>query len=88
MSKKLFIGNLSWGLDQAGLKDTFAEYGEVEEAIIVMDRETGRSRGFGFVTFVNAEDADAAISGLDGSDLDGRDLVVSEAKLSTNRDRR
>jgi len=86
MSKKLFIGNLSWGVDNEELKRFFEEIGEVEEAVIVNDRDTGRSRGFGFVTYVNEEDAQKAVADLDGQELDGRDLVVNEAKPS-NRDR-
>ncbi len=89
MSKKLFIGNLSWGVDNEELKRFFEEIGEVEEAVIVNDRDTGRSRGFGFVTYVNEEDAQKAVADLDGQELDGRDLVVNEAKPSNkDRDRR
>ena len=80
MSKKLFVGGLSWGTDDAGFHDAFAPYGEVLEAKVITDRETGRSRGFGFVTFSSAEDAEQAAQALDGSDLDGRTIRVNEAQ--------
>ena len=79
MSKKLFVGGLSWGTDDHGLSDAFAQYGEVTEAKVITDRDTGRSRGFGFVTFANGEEADAAIEAMNGSQLDGRTLNVNEA---------
>ena len=84
MSKKLFVGNLSWNLGQEELQEIFAEFGEVEEAVIINDRETGRSRGFAFVTFANDEDAAKAIAELDGKEVDGRDIVVNEAKPPRN----
>lgn len=80
MSKKLFVGGLSWGTTEDGLHTAFAQYGDVQEAKIITDRETGRSRGFGFVTFVNAQDAQDAIDGMNGTELDGRFLNVNEAK--------
>lgn len=80
MSKKLFVGNLDWGTTQEELKDLFSQYGEVEEVIIISDRETGRAKGFGFVTFVNAEDADAAIDALHEQEFRGRNMVVNEAR--------
>ena len=87
MSKKLFVGNLSWGTDDQSLRNTFESFGEVEEAIVISDRDTGRSRGFGFVTFADGEAADTAISALDGSDLDGRPIKVNEAKERVRRER-
>ncbi|CAN6197708.1 unnamed protein product [Urochloa humidicola] len=78
-SSKLFIGGISYGTDEHSLRDAFAGYGEVVEARIIMDRETGRSRGFGFVTYTSTEDAAAAITGMDGKDLQGRIVRVSYA---------
>jgi len=65
-SSKLFIGGISYGTDEHSLRDAFASYGQVIEARIIMDRETGRSRGFGFVTYTSTEEAAAAITGMDG----------------------
>jgi len=80
MSKKLFVGGLSWGTDDSSLESTFAAFGAVSEAKVITDRETGRSRGFGFVTFDAADSADAAIAALDGTELDGRSIKVNEAQ--------
>ena len=80
MSKKLFVGGLSWGTDDAGLMAAFSGFGTVSDAKVISDRDTGRSRGFGFVTFDNDEEAEAAISAMNGSDLDGRTLNVNEAR--------
>ena len=79
MSKKLFVGGLSWGTSDDSLRDAFEQFGEVTDAKVITDRETGRSRGFGFVTFNEAGDADNAISRMNGSQLDGRTLNVNEA---------
>jgi heterogeneous nuclear ribonucleoprotein A1/A3 len=65
-SSKLFVGGLSYGTDEQSLRDTFANYGQVIEAKIINDRETGRSRGFGFITYASSEEASAAITALDG----------------------
>lgn len=80
MSKKLFVGGLSWGTSEESLRRAFDSFGEVTEAKVVMDRDTGRSRGFGFVTFANAEDAQTAASELNGTDLDGRTIRVDLAQ--------
>lgn len=80
MSKKLFVGNLAWSLTEEDLTSVFSEYGEVLESILIKDRATGRAKGFGFVTMKNAEDADKAVEELHGADLEGRDMVVNEAK--------
>jgi len=80
MAKKLFVGGLSFNTDDTGLKEAFAAYGEVVEAKVVTDRESGRSRGFGFVTMGDEEAATKAIAGLNGQQLDGRPLNVSEAR--------
>ena len=84
MSKKLFVGGLSFNTSDGGLKDAFSQYGEVVEAKVITDRESGRSRGFGFVTLSDAGAADRAIEGMNGKDLDGRTLNVNEAKQRTN----
>jgi len=79
MSKKLFVGGLSWGTTDDGLREAFEEFGQVEDAKVISDRETGRSRGFGFVTFSNASDGERAIKDMNGKQLDGRTLNVNEA---------
>ena len=80
MSKKLFVGGLSWNTDEGLLRDTFGQYGNVDEATVITDRDTGRSRGFGFVTFADGDSADSAVSQMDGQELDGRTIRVSEAQ--------
>ena len=88
MSNKLFVGGLSWGTDDHALAAAFEAFGTVTEAKVISDRETGRSRGFGFVTFTDAADASAAIAALDGSDLDGRSIRVNLAEDKPRRDNR
>jgi len=80
MPKKLFVGGLSWNTNDEGLRQAFEAFGEVTDAKVITDRETGRSRGFGFVTFTAAEAADAAIAAMDGKELDGRQIRVNEAQ--------
>jgi RNA recognition motif-containing protein len=80
MSKKLFVGGLDWNTTDTSLGNAFAEFGTVTESKVVMDRETGRSRGFGFVTFQDNAAADAAVAGMDGRTLDGRAVRVNEAQ--------
>ena len=87
MAKKLFVGGLAWGTNDEGLRAAFEQHGTVEEAVVITDRETGRSRGFGFVTFVNDADADKAVSAMNGAALDGRNLNVNEAKERQSRGR-
>ena len=79
MATKLFVGGLSWGTDDNGLRAAFEDFGEVVDAKVVTDRETGRSRGFGFVTFASADQAREAIEGMNNAELDGRTLTVNEA---------
>ena len=86
MSKKLFVGSLSWNTDDHGLREAFAPHGEIVEATVITDRDTGRSRGFGFVTFEEEEAADKAIAALNETELDGRTIKVDVAQ-SKNRDR-
>jgi len=80
MAKKLFVGGLSWDTTDDGLRQAFQVHGEITEAKVITDRETGRSRGFGFVTFAEDENAKSAISKLDGSSLDGKTIKVNEAQ--------
>jgi RNA recognition motif-containing protein len=80
MSTKIYVGNLPWRATDAQLSEMFAAHGEVTEARIITDRETGRSRGFGFVTMANNDGAQNAIRALNGHSLEGRALVVNEAR--------
>ena len=80
MSKKLFVGGLSWDTTNDGLRNAFSKFGEIAEATVINDRDTGRSRGFGFVTFVTDESAAAAISEMNETELDGRTIKVNEAE--------
>lgn len=80
MGTKLFVGSLPWAVDDNTLRETFEQYGAVVSAKVIKDRETGRSRGFGFVEMENAADATNAIKALDKSELQGRNIVVNEAK--------
>jgi len=82
-SSRLFIGGISYGMDDQSLRESFTEYGEVIEARIIHDRETGRSRGFGFVSFTSNEEAAAAIAAMDGKDLHGRPVHVNYATERT-----
>ena len=74
----IYVGNISWGLTDQDLENVFAEYGTVTSAKIITDRATGRSRGFGFVEM--SDGADAAIEALNGTEVDGRELVVNESR--------
>lgn len=80
MSTKLFVGSLPWSISDEELQAAFAQHGNVLSAKVVTDKETRRSRGFGFVEFENESEANAAIQALNGSDLKGRNIIVSEAK--------
>ena len=80
MSKKLFVGSLPWAVNDDGLKQAFSAYGKVVSATVVVDRRSGRSKGFGFVEMENDSEAKAAIEALNGSELNGRNIVVNEAK--------
>ncbi|KAI5070831.1 hypothetical protein GOP47_0015174 [Adiantum capillus-veneris] len=82
---KLFVGGISFRTTEDGLREAFGAHGEVVDAKIIMDRETGRSRGFGFVTYYKEEDADAALSKLNGHNLDGRAIRVDRASTRPAR---
>src|SRR6266581_3827107 len=85
MSNKLFVGNLSFNVTENDLQDAFAAHGTVLETNIMMDRATGRPRGFAFVTMSSPEEAQKAISAMNGAALDGRNLTVNEAKPREER---
>ena len=85
MGKKLYVGNLSYEVDSSALESLFAAHGTVESAQIITDRDTGRSKGFGFVEMSSDEEAQAAISAMNGQDHGGRSLTVNEAKPKENR---
>lgn len=85
MGKKLFVGGITWGMDDESLSKAFEEHGTIEEANVVTERDTGRSRGFGFVTFENEEDAIAAQKAMDGKELDGRQIRVDFANSKQKR---
>lgn len=77
---KIYVGNLSYSTDNDGLRQAFEQFGSVNSAEVVIDRNTSRSRGFGFVEMPNDDEAKAAIDGLNGKDLDGRPIKVNEAR--------
>ena len=85
MGKKLYVGNLSYDADQASLEAMFSEFGTVESVSIITDRDTGRSKGFGFVEMSSDSEAQAAIDALDGKESEGRAMKVNEAKPKVNR---
>ena len=80
MAIKLFVGSLPWAIDDQGLEDLFKEFGQVTSAKVIIDRETNRSKGFGFVEFDDDAAAKAAIDKLNGTDIQGRTIVVNEAR--------
>ncbi len=86
MAKKLYIGNLSYSTTDEELKNTFSEAGNVESANVIKDKFSGRSRGFGFVEMSSDEEATKAIEMFNEKEVDGRNLIVSEAKPMTPRD--
>jgi len=85
MNTKLFVGNLSFNTTENDLQDTFAAHGTVLETNLMMDRATGRPRGFAFITMSSPEEAQKAVDALNGATLDGRNLTVNEAKPKTER---
>ncbi|KAJ5939257.1 hypothetical protein N7466_002391 [Penicillium verhagenii] len=84
MSAKVYVGNLSWSTDDNSLQGAFSQFGQIVDAIVMRDRDTGRSRGFGFVTYSSAEEAEAAIAGLNEQELDGRHIKVNLAQARGN----
>ncbi|GHT55955.1 RNA-binding protein [Spirochaetia bacterium] len=87
MAKKLYVGNLSYNTTEDGLRNLFSEFGGVASAKIIMDRDTGNSKGFGFIEMNTDEEASAAIAGTNGREFDGRQLRVNEAMDKPRRDR-
>lgn len=88
MAIKLFVGSLSYGVNDDQLRDFFAQIGEVVSAKVIMDRDSGRSKGFAFVEMASDEDAKKAIAQLDGKELDGRPVAVNEARPREDRGER
>jgi len=80
MGRKIFVGGLSWDTSDQGLHQAFGRFGDIEEAIVIKDRDTGRSRGFGFVTFTEEGSVQSAIDEMNGTDLDGRTIRVDQAQ--------
>jgi RNA recognition motif-containing protein len=85
VGKKLYVGNLSYKVTSAGLEQLFAQYGQVRSAQVIQDRETGRSKGFGFVEMADDQGAQEAIQNLNDKDFDGRPLTVNEARPREDR---
>ena len=80
MAKKLYVGNLSYTTNDASLRDAFAQAGTVTEASVIINRQTNQSRGFGFITMETDEESDSAINMWNGKELDGRKIIVNEAR--------
>jgi RNA recognition motif-containing protein len=87
MAKKLYVGNLAYGTTEDGLRNLFSQFGTVVSAKIIVDRETGNSKGFGFIEMGTDDEASAAIAGTNGREYDGRQLRVNEAMDKPRRDR-
>jgi cold-inducible RNA-binding protein len=85
MGKKLYVGNLTYGVTDGTLEQMFAAHGTVQSAQVIMDRDTGRSKGFGFVEMGSDQEAQAAITALNGQQVEGRNLTVNEAKPREER---
>ena len=88
MGKKIYVGNLSFAVDSAALTDLFAQFGTVSSANVITDRDSGRSKGFGFVEMASEAEAETAIEKLNGSEFSGRTMNVSEAKPQAPREQR
>ena len=85
MALKMYVGNLTYGVTDASLEQMFAEFGQVRSAQVIMDRDTGRSKGFGFVEMSNDNEARAAMTALNGKEVEGRTLTVNEARPKESR---
>jgi RNA recognition motif-containing protein len=85
MSNKIYVGNLPYSVNDDGLRHNFSEFGAVQSAKVMMDRDSGRSKGFGFVEMTSSEEAEAAIKGLNGMSVDGRSIVVNIARPKEDR---
>ena len=83
--KKLYVGNLPWSVNEQSLKDMFSPFGEITEVVIISDRYTGRSKGFGFVTFANEADAEKAIAEMAEKEIEGRKIMVNVARPREER---
>ncbi len=88
MGRKIYVGNLSYSTREEGLREIFAAYGQVDSVKVIIDRDTGKSKGFGFVEMGSDSEAQAAIDGTNGRELDGRQLRVNEAMDKPRRDDR
>ena len=86
MSTKIYVGNLPFSVTQEKLKELFEPFGDIEEAIVISDRFSGRSKGFGFVTLTDKKDADKAIEDMNGKEIDGREIKVNEARPMVSRE--
>ncbi len=82
MSKRIYVGNLPWSVDKAGFEELFSPFGEIEEALVIANKYTGRSRGFGFVTYKNDADADKAMEEMNEKEVEGRRIIVKVARPS------
>ena len=82
---RIYVGNLPWSVDNDSLRDLFSSYGDVADAVVIRDRETGRSRGFGFVDLSDDEAGNSAIEAMHGTEIEGRDLVVNQAQERKER---
>ncbi len=85
MEKKLYVGNLPYTVQEDELSTMFSEFGNVESVVIISDRASGRSKGFGFVEYDDGESANSAVEGLNGKEIAGRKMIVSEARPQENR---
>jgi RNA recognition motif-containing protein len=85
--KKLYVGNLPWSVTNDSLREMFAAYGEITEAIVITDKYSGRSKGFGFITFVNEADAEKAVAEMTDKEVEGRKIVVNVARPREERPR-
>ena len=83
MKNKLYVGNLSYSMTTDQLRETFTEFGEITDAIVITDRQSGRSKGFGFVEFAKEEDAQKAVDAMDKKEVGGRNIVVNVARPKT-----